>query len=219
MGQVASIILAAGKGTRMKSRLPKVLHGVCGKPMLTHVIQAACDSGVGRNIVIIGHEADLVRDKVGSNIEWVNQSEQLGTGHAVMQAEPLLSGFEGSILILCGDTPLITSNTLKELMLTHTAAGNSVTVLTALMDDPTGYGRLVRDAAGEVKEIVEHKDASPQQLEIYEINTGIYCFDGPKLFGALKVISPANAQGEYYLTDVLAVLKNNGERIGAVKVA
>lgn len=218
MTQVSSIILAAGKGTRMKSRLPKVLHGVCGKPMLSHVVSAASDAGVDRNIVVIGHGAEMVREQIGSGVEWVEQLEQLGTGHAVMQAESSLADFKGNVLILCGDTPLITTETLTKLMQDHASAGNAATVLTAIMDDPTGYGRIVRDGAGNVQEIVEHKDASADQIQIREINTGIYCFDAARLFSGLKQVSPANAQGEYYLTDVLAILRREGQKIGAVVV-
>ncbi len=218
MLHVASVILAAGKGTRMKSRLPKVLHKLCGKPMLAHVIWAACEAGIQKNIVVIGYEADMVRETIDSEIEWVYQSEQLGTGHAVMQAEPLLAGFSGSILILCGDTPLINATTLTQLVETHVKSQNAVTVLTAIIDDPTGYGRIVRGKNGKVREIVEQKDASPNQLKINEINTGIYCFTGQKLFTGLKKITPANAQGEYYLTDVLSVLKKNRELIGTMRV-
>ena len=216
MGQVSAIILAAGKGTRMKSRLPKVLHCVCGKPMLSHVILAASKAGVGSNIVVIGHEADLVKETVGTGVEWVYQLEQLGTGHAVMQAESLMAGFDGNVLILCGDTPLISSEALAKLIETHVNQENVVTVLTAIMENPTGYGRIVRDNVGQVQGIVEHQDASAEQLSICEINTGIYCFQASKMFAGLKQINPANAQGEYYLTDVLAVQKAKGDRVGAV---
>lgn len=219
MAQVSSIILAAGKGTRMKSRLPKVLHSVCGKPMLSHVIRAASDAGVDRSIVVIGHGAEAVRETIGSGVVWVEQAEQLGTGHAVMQAEASLAGFSGNVLILCGDTPLVTADTLTRLMEAHVSSGNAATVLTADMDDPAGYGRIVRGQDGNVQEIVEHKDASAEQLLITEINTGIYCFEADQLFSGLKKVSPANAQGEYYLTDVLAILKSQGQKIGAAIVA
>ncbi len=219
MRQIASIVLAAGKGTRMKSSLPKVIHHVCGKPILAHVIQTACQAGVGRNIVVIGHEAEMVRETIGNTrVEWVYQTEQLGTGHAVMQAESILAGFDGEILVLCGDTPLIKPETLTRLMDNHLSSGNAVTVLTAFMDNPAGYGRIVRDDAGQVLEIVEQKDASAGQLIIKEVNTGIYCFNARKLFNGLKKITPANNQGEYYLTDVLSVLRNDGEVVGAVRV-
>ena len=219
MTNFASVILAAGKGTRMKSRLPKVLHSVCGKPMLLHVIQAARESGVHRNVIIVGHEAEMVRKAVDTEVQWAYQLEQKGTGHAVMQAEPVLKDFDGSIVILCGDTPLITPGTMKELIESHTRTGDSATVLTAVLDDPTGYGRIIRDSSGQVMGIVEHKDATDDQLKIQEINTGIYCFKASRLFTALKTISPANAQGEYYLTDVLTVLKKDGEQVGAVTAA
>jgi len=219
LGQVASIILAAGKGTRMRSRLPKVIHNVCGKPMLAHVIKAAYEAGISRNIVVIGHEAEMVREAIdNSEVEWVYQSAQLGTGHAVMQAESLLAEFRGNILILCGDTPLIKPETLAQLIQAHLLSGNAATVLTALMDDPTGYGRIIRDDDGRVLKIVEHRDAAADQLKLKEINTGIYCFNSPKLFAGLKKITAVNTQGEYYLTDVLSVLRNDGESIGAVTV-
>lgn len=218
MSQVVSVILAAGKGTRMKSRLPKVLHHVCGKPMLSHVIGAAKEAGVNRNIVVIGHESELVREKIQQGIEWAEQKEQLGTGHAVMQVEPLLADFEGAVLILCGDTPLIQTDTVKGLIAEHQAAGNAVSLLTAVLEDPSGYGRIIRTGTGEISAIVEHKDASVDELKIKEINTGFYCFDSLKLFAALKKIKPVNAQGEYYLTDVLAVLKSEGEKVGGMTV-
>ena len=215
---VVAIILAAGKGTRMKSRLPKVLHVVCGIPMLEHVVESARAAGVKRNIVVIGHGSDNVRQTLSSKIEWVVQSEQLGTGHAVIQAAPLLSDSDGHVLVLCGDTPLITAETLARLVKEHYEMGNTGTIITADAANPSGYGRIVRDSTGVVKEIVEHKDASEEQLKIKEINTGIYCFKIKQLFSALEKITPANAQGEYYLTDVLSVLAGSGGQIGAVKV-
>lgn len=215
---VVAIILAAGKGTRMKSRLPKVLHGVCGRPMLEHVIGAAVGAGISRNIVVIGHGSDMVRESVKLDVAWVEQTEQLGTGHAVMQAERLLTDFTGSILVLCGDTPLISPDTLQRLLQKHKESGNSVSVLTADVGDSSGYGRIIRDGDGAVTQIVEHRDASGDQLKINEINTGIYCFAAKELFTALQTISPANAQGEYYLTDVISVIAGSGGRTGAVKV-
>lgn len=216
MSMFASVILAAGKGTRMKSRLPKVLHSVCGQPMLLHVIDAAREAGIDRNIVVIGHEAEMVRAAIDTEVEWAFQMEQLGTGHAVLQTEPLLEGFRGSIVILCGDTPLITPGTLKELTERHLQSGDAATVLTSVLEDPSGYGRIIRDESGMVLGIVEHIDASEDQLMIREINTGVYCFKAQKLFAALKEISPANSQGEYYLTDVLGLLRQDGEKVGAV---
>lgn len=218
MTQVVSVILAAGKGTRMKSKMPKVLHKVCGKPMLSHVIRSAKEAGAERIIAIIGHEAEQVKNEIGEGPEWANQIEQLGTGHAVMQVESMLQGFAGTILILCGDTPLITAESLKSLLEKHVESGNSATVLTARLENPSGYGRIIRSNDGQVEAIIEHKDASPDQLQINEINTGIYCFNGKELFAALKKIKPVNAQGEYYLTDVLSVLKEEGKNIGAVMV-
>jgi len=218
LGNTVSIILAAGKGTRMKSQIPKVLHNICGQPMLCHVIRAAEKAGISRNIVVIGHGAETVRKAIDAGVEWVKQEEQLGTGHAVMQAGPLLSGVNGNVLVLCGDTPLITPDTLAGLIESHDRSGASVTVLTAVVDDPKGYGRILRNENGSVEGIVEHKDASSEQLNINEINTGIYCFNGQSLFSGLREISPANAQGEFYLTDVLAIIRKMGNSIGTVRI-
>lgn len=218
MPEIVSVILAAGKGTRMKSGLPKVLHKVCGKPMLDHVVTAAVQAGVTRNMVVVGHEAAQVKE-LDIQVEWVEQTEQLGTGHAVLQSEPLLRDLAGHVLILCGDTPLIKADTLARLLKEHQESGDSATILTAFLDDPTGYGRIVRGDNEQVKKIVEHKDASGEEREISEINTGIYCFKSRELFDGLKKISPANSQGEYYLTDVIAILGQQGASVGAISAA
>lgn len=219
MKELVAVILAAGKGTRMKSKLPKVLHEVAGKPMLSHVTAVAAAVGVGRTVVVVGFEGELVMRKMGPGLEYAMQSEQLGTGHAVMQTRELLRDFSGTILMLCGDTPLLTRATLATLRQQHQASGAAATVLTARLDDPFGYGRILRDAAGGVAGIVEQKDASAEQLKIDEINTGIYCFEAQPLFAALDGITCDNAQKEYYLTDVLAILARSGRKVGAVATA
>lgn len=218
MNRLASIILAAGKGTRMKSRYPKVLHKVCGQPMVRHVVDAAREAGVDFNIVVIGHGAGSVKEALAGQADFVVQSEQLGTGHAVMQAEEKLKDFVGDILVLCGDTPLVTARTLKQLVDYHREQGGAATVLTAELADPGAYGRIIRDEENRVSRIVEQKDASPEERAVREINTGMYCFYAPKLFAALKKITPANAQGEYYLTDVLEIFRAGGEKVTGILV-
>lgn len=216
---LAAVILAAGKGTRMKSKLPKVLHKLCGRPMLSYVIDSAAGSGVEKTVVVAGFGSDLVAREVGNRAQVVLQQEQLGTAHALMQAGPLLQDFPGNVLVLCGDTPLIDSATLSQLVERHNLAGSAATVLTARLKDPAGYGRVIRNQQGGVTRIVEQKDASPAEIVINEINTGIYCFKAAGLFDALEKITPANAQGEYYLTDIIELYVKEGLAVGAVEVA
>lgn len=203
--RLAAIILAAGKGTRMKSALPKVLHKVGGKPMLGHVLDAVQGAGAEKTVVVAGYGAEMVAEYVGERATVVYQEQQLGTAHALMQAAHVLSTFPGHVLVVCGDTPLIKAQTLSVLAKHHLARKASATVLTAVMDDPTGYGRVIRDSQGQVKRIVEQKDGSPEELAVQEINTGFYCFAVSGLFEALNQISSANAQGEYYLTDIIEI--------------
>ena len=216
MSELVTIILAAGKGTRMKSAHPKVLHRVCGKAMVRHVLDAAEAAGSKRNIVVVGFGADEVRAELGTAAEVVVQAEQLGTGHAVLQAEPLLHDACGTVMVLCGDTPLLTGALVKRLYEEHEKAGAKATVLTAVMPDATGYGRVIRTTVGDVKKIVEHKDATEEERAVQEVNSGIYCFEKEALFSALKNVGCDNAQGEYYLPDVLSILRERGEKIWAV---
>ena len=216
MANLVAVILAAGKGTRMRSKYPKVLHKVGGKPMLQHVIDAATVAGCDDKVVIVGHEAELVEKMVGSQGKIALQAEQLGTGHAVMQTAEALKGFTGTALILCGDTPLLEGEELKKFCEAHKASGAAATVLTAVMDDPFGYGRIVRDEKGNVQAIVEQKDATEAQKAIKEINTGIYCMECPLMFDVLATLTNDNAQGEYYLTDVLEKLNQAGQKVGGV---
>lgn len=209
-----TIILAAGKGTRMKSKLPKVLHKVGGSPMLQHVIDAAKEAGSAREVVVIGSGAELVERTI-RGVEFVLQEEQLGTGHAVLMAKKNFETSEGTVLILCGDTPLLTGELLKNFTATHEGSTCAATVLTAKMPDSTGYGRIIRDAEGAFKKIVEEKDASEDEKKVLEVNAGVYCFDVKKLFGVLEKVKNDNAQGEYYLPDVLTILMDEGEKVGA----
>ncbi|OPX84508.1 MAG: Bifunctional protein GlmU [Pelotomaculum sp. PtaB.Bin104] len=215
---LAAVILAAGKGTRMNSKLPKVLHPVCGSPMLSYVIDAVTGAGVNQVVVVAGYAAELVSRAVEGKAEVVIQAEQLGTAHALIQAEPCLKNFSGSLLVLCGDTPLIEAGTLAKLVDQHQSAGVAATVLTAEVADPTGYGRVIRDGEGRVLKIIEEKDASPAEELVREVNTGIYCFKADGLFDVLKQIIPANAQGEYYLTDAISIYAGRGQDVGVVVI-
>ena len=210
-----TIILAAGKGTRMKSKLPKVLHCAGGKPMVEHVLDAAKSAGSTRNIVVVGFGREQVQAVLGDKAEIVLQEEQLGTGHAVMQAESLIKDKNTAIMVLCGDTPLVTGATLKNFYEEHVQSGAKASVLTTFMSDPFGYGRVIRLVDGSVEKIVEQKDASERELAINEINTGIYCFDAEALFNSLKKVNNNNAQGEYYLPDVLSILRGEKQKINA----
>lgn len=212
---LAAVVLAAGKGTRMKSRRPKVLHPVAGRLMLEHVLRAAGEAGVDRLIVVAGYEFEAVADAVQGKAEVVRQAEQLGTAHAVLQTKEMLAEFEGDILVLCGDTPLLTGRTLSGLAARHRSAGAAATVLTAHLDDPFGYGRVLRDEAGMVRRIVEQKDGTPEELTVREINTGVYCFSPERFFESLAGIKPHNRQGEYYLTDIIEMYVAGGRPVAS----
>ena len=211
------LILAAGMGTRMKSKMPKVIHKVCGKELVRWVIDASKKAGAADIVTVIGHKAEMVRPVIENDTKIAIQSEQLGTGHAVMQAADFIG--DGCVVILAGDTPLIRPETIKAAVEYHEAQGNSATVITAEMEDATGYGRIVRAADGAVLRIVEQKDATDEEKKIREINSGMYVFDGAALKSALSKLTPNNAQGEYYLTDTLEILRNEGKRIGGYTIA
>jgi bifunctional UDP-N-acetylglucosamine pyrophosphorylase/glucosamine-1-phosphate N-acetyltransferase len=184
--------------------------------MLSYVIDAVQGAGVKRIIVVVGYGADVVAREVKGRAQVAHQAEQLGTAHALLQAGPFLSDFKGRLLVLCGDTPLIESGTLLELIRSHRSAGSAATVLTAVLEDPAGYGRVVRDNQGDVLKIVEQKDASSEEESIREVNTGIYCFEAEGLFEDLSRLTPNNAQGEYYLTDIIGINVSRGRRVSAV---
>ena len=212
---VAAVVLAAGMGKRMHSDLAKVLHRMAGRPLLAHVLDTLDELGVARTVVVIGHQRELVQaafaDRPG--IEWAIQAEQRGTGHACMMAEPALTGFKGTVLVVCGDTPLLTARTLGALLERHARSGARVTVLSMRLDDPKGYGRIVRTKDGEgIERIVEEKDASPAEKAIDEVNSGIYAFDHTALQGVLSALTANNSQGEYYLTDTVSLLQAKGAK-------
>ena len=215
MKQLAALVLAAGKGTRMKSKLPKVLHKVGGKAMVERVLDTVQDLGVERNVVIIGFGGEAVQTYLGERAEFVVQAEQNGTGHAVKMVQPVLGQYEGTVLLLCGDTPLVTKASLEALLAEHESTGAAATILTAHMPDPTGYGRIIRNAEGQVERIVEQKDGKPEELVVQEVNTGMYAFDSKKLWPCLDQLSADNAQGELYITDVVGILVNGEERVSA----
>jgi bifunctional UDP-N-acetylglucosamine pyrophosphorylase / glucosamine-1-phosphate N-acetyltransferase len=210
-----AIILAAGQGTRMKSKLYKVLHPVCGKPMVQHVIDQVKSLDINEIVTIVGHGAEKVKEQLGEVSQYALQAEQLGTAHAVQQAGEMLADKEGVTIVVCGDTPLIKAETMEALFKHHEETSAKATILTAKAEDPTGYGRIVRNSEGFVEKIVEHKDANEQERSIDEINTGTYCFDNKMLFEAIQNVSNDNVQGEYYLPDVIEILKNQGEIVSA----
>ena len=212
------VVLAAGKGTRMKSKLYKVLHKVCGKTMVEHVVDAARGVNPAKIVTVVGTGAGEVEKVLDGKSDFAFQEKQLGTGNAVMTAKEELGDKDGATLVVTGDTPLFTTETFDELFKYHAEKGNAATVLTAEAPNPFGYGRIIRDDQGNVLRIVEQKDGKPEELKVKEINTGVFCFDNKKLFEALKHVDNNNAQGEYYLTDVLEILRNSGERVGAYKM-
>lgn len=214
MENFSALILAAGEGKRMKSAMSKVVHKVCGKEMINHVIDAAKGAGAAECTVVVGHCAEMVQEATKGRAEYAFQYEQLGTGHAVMQARALLEKSE-TVLVLTGDTPLIRKETLAAAVGEHMRTQNDVTVLTAVFDNPSGYGRIIRGENGEVLRIVEQKDADEFERSVKEINSGMYCFNAKKLLSALDSLTNDNAQCEYYLTDTLEIIRTAGGKIGA----
>lgn len=212
---VAAVILAAGMGTRMRSRLVKVLHPLAGRPMLWRVIEAVKAAGVSHVLVVVGHQADEVQRQIGDGVEYVLQKEQLGTGHAVMQTAELLKEHRGVVLVTYGDTPLYRPETYRRLIDDHMGSGADATLLSTFVDDPKGYGRVLRDARGQFAGVVEERDIDSDEVRaIKEINTGSYCFNAPLLFEMLSRVKNDNRQGEYYLPDVLGLLLEDKRRVG-----
>lgn len=213
MSSIYAVLLAAGKGTRMKSDLHKVLHPIGGRAMAEHLVVSLQEVGINETYFVIGHGADSVREHFGHRVQYCLQEEQLGTGHAVLMAEKQLADKEGITLVINGDTPLITSKTIRAMIDAHQTTGACLTLLTTQLAEPFGYGRIVYAEDGTVDHIVEEKDATLEQKAIREVNVGLYCIDNRKLFGALKRITNNNQQGEYYLTDIIDILKSDGERV------
>lgn len=217
MNDLAVIILAAGKGTRMKSDLPKVFHEILGEPMLSYVLKAVKELKPAKTLLVVGHQRALLMDYYKDwPVKFVVQDPQLGTGHAVMQAKDELADFEGTVLVLAGDVPLLSVQTLRKLINVHHKTKAAATDLTAILADAGSYGRIVRSKDGKIERIVEKKDATPEELKITEINTGTFCFEKKALFEALAEVKAENAQQEYYLTDTLEILKRKGLPIHAV---
>lgn len=216
---IKSVILAAGKGTRMKSETPKVLHTIFDKTLVGYVIEAVNKTGlVDENFVIVGHQAERVEEYIKKNYQnarTVLQSPQLGTGHAVSMVLPFLEDFEGEVIILCGDTPLVTEETLKEFIESHHSKNSDLTVMSAIFENPTNYGRIVRNSDDSLNSIVEEKDATPEQKAIKEVNAGIYCINWAKIKPAFSQLKTNNAQGEYYLTDIIKWANEQGLRVNA----
>jgi len=210
-----AVVLAAGKGTRMKSKFHKVLHPILGKSMVEHAITNLEKIGVEKVVTVIGYEAESVKAVLKDRVQYAMQTEQLGTGHAVMMTKDQLEGLEGVTIVTYGDVPLLTETTLANLFEYHQSQKAALTVLTASADNPTGYGRIIRDEAGNVLRIVEQKDASPAELQVQEINTGVCCYDNQILFQALTKINNNNSQGEYYLTDLVGIVREMGHKVVA----
>lgn len=218
MENLMSIILAAGEGKRMKSKNSKVVNKIFGKTLIDWVYTAVEDAGINDNIIVVGHRAEQIKETMGNKVKYAVQSEQLGTGHAVMQAAQYLKDKEGYVFVLHGDTPLITSQSISNCLNMLKKGDFAATVVTAEIDDPTGYGRIIRNSEGNLERIVEHRDASEDEKKVREINSGLYCFKISALRRSLNQLTNDNAQGEYYLTDTLAILIKNGYNISALKL-
>ncbi|UCC22209.1 MAG: NTP transferase domain-containing protein [Planctomycetota bacterium] len=218
MADRVAIILAAGVSSRMNTQMPKVLHEVCGRPMLAYVLDACRKVGIGKIYVVVGFGIEHVRERFSDaeDVVWVQQQEQKGTGHAVLCCKEHLKDFEGETLVVCGDGPLIRAVTLKILIEKHEAGQTAVTLATAVLDEPAGYGRIVRDAYGNIQGIVEDSDCTSEQLKIKEVNPSYYLFDNKVLFEAVEKVKPDNVKGEYYLTDALALIIATGHKVLAV---
>jgi len=207
----AALVLAAGQGTRMKSDLAKVLHPMAGRPLLAWVLDTLDELALDRVLVVVGHQRERVRAEfAGAGVDWVVQAEQCGTGHAVQMAAPALAGFGGTLLVVCGDTPLLRAATLSALLDGHAASGAAVTVLSMRVPEPRGYGRILKDDRGGLVAIVEDRDATAEQRQIDEVNSGVYAFRYPALAEALASLTARNSQGEYYLTDTVALMGARG---------
>ncbi|MBU0630799.1 MAG: NTP transferase domain-containing protein [Candidatus Margulisbacteria bacterium] len=216
MNDLAVVVLAAGKGVRMRSDLPKVFHRVLGEPMLSHVLKSVQELGPAKILVVVGYQREMIMSHYRDwPVKFVIQAEQKGTGHAVLQAAPFLDDFSGTVLVVAGDVPLLSTETMRRLLAFHRKNGAVATDLTAELPDGGNYGRIVRQVGGELLKIVEKKDATPEELRIREVNTGTFCFDKEALFAALAEVGSENAQKEYYLTDTIEILRRQGKSVFA----
>lgn len=218
MEDIIAVVLAAGKGTRMKSDKAKVIHKIYGKEMIRRVVETAKQSGINDIITVVGHKREEVKDVLGNSVSYAYQEELLGTGHTVMQTISYLKNKKGKVVILYGDVPIVRPKTIQKLIEKSIKEKECATILTAIVPNPTGYGRIIRDEIGHVKAIVEEKEANQQEKAITEINSGIYCFDIQELILALEKITPNNMQGEYYLTDVIKIMNDKELKVGAMIV-
>lgn len=215
--RLAAIILAAGKSTRMKTEWPKVMHEVCGRSMLGHVLEACRGADIDTFHIVVGFAKEKIIDAFSAEpgVHFVEQREQKGTGHAVMMCADALKGFHGDVIIIAGDMPMIRSQTLLDLIGSHRTTCSTASIATTVLDDATGYGRIIRDAKGDFERIVEHRDCTPDQLKVNEVNPSYYCFDAASLLAALPKLTNKNAKGEYYITDVLEILRGEGKPVRA----
>lgn len=219
MQEVVAIVMAAGKGTRMKSKKSKLVHKIYGKEIIRRSVENAKKSGVSEVIAVVGYQKEQIEEVLGDSVKYAVQEQQLGTGHAVMQAAKLLEGKTGKVLILNGDHPIMRPETLKNLVDESNKRGESATILTMVHDGVIPYGKIIHDKEGKIKEIVEHKDCNEEQLQIKEVNLGMYCFDIQELLEALKNLTNDNAQNEYYLTDVIKIMYDKGLKTGSIVVS
>jgi bifunctional UDP-N-acetylglucosamine pyrophosphorylase / glucosamine-1-phosphate N-acetyltransferase len=213
----AAIILAAGKSTRMKTEQPKVMHEICGRPMLAYVLDACREAGIADQHLVVGFAKDVVINAFAGEpgVKFVEQREQKGTGHAVSMCAEAFGGFVGDVIVIAGDMPTIRAETLRRLLAAHRDGGAAASIATTVLSDPTGYGRIIRGPDGRFEQIVEHRDCNAEQQQIHEVNPSYYCFDAESLFQALPKIEPNNAKGEYYITDVLALIRRSGKPVQA----
>ena len=218
MEEVIAIVMAAGKGTRMKSNKSKLVHKIYDKELVKRVVETAQKAGVDEIVAVVGYQKEQVKAVLKDTVTYVEQEEMLGTGHAVMQAEKIIKGRKGRVIVLNGDVPIIRPETLRNMIDKSIEHKEYATILTAIYDNPTGYGRIIRNASGHVEKIVEEKDATEEQKQIKEINAGIYCFDIEELIDALSKLDNNNVQGEYYLTDVIKIMNDKGLKTGAMVV-
>ena len=218
MKDLVAVVLAAGEGKRMKSKHSKLTHKILGKTLIEWVYSAAISSEIDACIMVVGHKADEVKACMGDKVKYVTQEQQLGTGHAVMQAEAYLKKRNGHVIVMCGDMPLISSETISNAFEKHTRQNNTVTIITADFENPTGYGRIIKDQNSRVVKIVEHKDASEDERQIREINSGLYFFEIKLLLDSLEKINNNNSQGEFYLTDTIEILIGRGKKVDTYKI-